>query len=101
MISSISLESKPLSQNRAVNHLTSIQAVSLGTKNVTVNAILPGVFPSKMTAFGISKSGDEMAKAQPTGMSNILSSFVATILSAVLQAVMVCLRIWLGLHCSW
>lgn len=53
----------------AVNHLTSIQAVALGQKNVTVNAILPGVFPSKMTAFGIKQAGEQMAKSQPTGTS--------------------------------
>jgi len=51
----------------AVNHLTSIQAVALASKHVTANAILPGVFPSKMTAHGIKKFGEEMARAQPTG----------------------------------
>lgn len=53
----------------AVNHLTSIQAVSLATKFVTVNAILPGVFPSKMTAFGLAKQSDKIIEQQPTGMS--------------------------------
>ena len=51
----------------AVNHLTQIQAVSLAPKHVTVNAILPGVFPSKMSAYGIRTAGAEMARAQPTG----------------------------------
>lgn len=40
----------------------------MGPKNVTVNAILPGVFPSKMTAYGIKKLGGKMARAQPTGV---------------------------------
>lgn len=51
----------------AVNHLTSIQATSLARKHVTVNAILPGVFPSNMTAYGIQTSGDEIAQSQPSG----------------------------------
>lgn len=60
---------------RAVNHLTSIQAVALAPKHVTVNAILPGVFPSKMTAHGINKFGEQMARAQPTGASPLSMSF--------------------------
>jgi len=52
----------------AVNHLTSQLAVSLCKKFITVNAILPGVFPSKMTAHGYKVSGEEgMAASQPMG----------------------------------
>jgi len=52
----------------AVNHLTSQLALKLGPRHVTVNAILPGVFPSKMTAFGLRTAGDEVFIAhQPTG----------------------------------
>ncbi|KAF6758257.1 rhamnolipids biosynthesis 3-oxoacyl-reductase [Ephemerocybe angulata] len=52
----------------AVNHLTSTLAVKLVGQNVTVNAILPGLFPSKMTAFGLRTAGDEVfIKGQPTG----------------------------------
>jgi len=52
----------------AVNHLTSTLAVTLGPKHITVNAILPGLYPSKMTAFGMSNgNGDKMALRQPTG----------------------------------
>ncbi|KAI5117402.1 hypothetical protein M0805_004624 [Coniferiporia weirii] len=52
----------------AVNHLTSQLAVTLGRRAITVNAILPGVFPSKMTAFGFKQAGeDKMNKAQPSG----------------------------------
>jgi len=58
----------------AVNHLTSQLAVLLGPKCVTVNAILPGVFPSKMSAFGFSgKSGaagqDALEGSHPMGRS--------------------------------
>ncbi|KAL1727737.1 hypothetical protein EV714DRAFT_275303 [Schizophyllum commune] len=52
----------------AANHLTSVLANKLAPRQVTVNAILPGVFPSKMTAFGFNTVGEEgFATAQPTG----------------------------------
>ncbi|KAA1471893.1 rhamnolipids biosynthesis 3-oxoacyl-reductase [Dentipellis sp. KUC8613] len=53
----------------AVNHLTSQLAVSLASRRITVNAILPGVFPSKMTAFGFKRMGgeDKMAEGHPWG----------------------------------
>lgn len=34
----------------AANHLNNQLAVSLGPKKITVNAILPGVFPSKVSS---------------------------------------------------
>lgn len=52
----------------AVNHLTSQLALKLGPSHVTVNAICPGLFPSKMTAYGIRQVGEEAFNAeQPTG----------------------------------
>ncbi|KAJ7500366.1 rhamnolipids biosynthesis 3-oxoacyl-reductase [Mycena galericulata] len=51
----------------AVNHLTSQLAVKLAPSFVTVNAILPGVFPSKMTAYGLKISGDSLVSGQPMG----------------------------------
>ncbi|KAL5534775.1 hypothetical protein ACEPAG_1239 [Sanghuangporus baumii] len=52
----------------AANHLTSLLAVTLCSKHITVNAVLPGIFPSKMTAFGFRRIGeDKMAAAQPSG----------------------------------
>ncbi|KAH8102156.1 rhamnolipids biosynthesis 3-oxoacyl-reductase [Cristinia sonorae] len=51
----------------AVNHLTAQLAVTLAKKNIHVNAILPGVFPSKMTAFAFSRKDVNMAEGQPTG----------------------------------
>ncbi|KAF7334989.1 hypothetical protein MVEN_02249100 [Mycena venus] len=53
----------------AVNHLTSQLAVKLAPSFVTVNAILPGVFPSKMSAFGLKTSGDKIVSRQPMGAS--------------------------------
>ncbi|KAJ3220149.1 hypothetical protein HDU67_005473 [Dinochytrium kinnereticum] len=51
----------------AVNHLTRTMANSLAGKFVTINAIAPGVFPSKMTKFGLENAKDSLLKAQPTG----------------------------------
>ncbi|KAL0576069.1 hypothetical protein V5O48_005897 [Marasmius crinis-equi] len=52
----------------AANHLTSALAVKLGPSQITVNAILPGTFASKMTAFGLRTYGEEaFVKYQPNG----------------------------------
>ncbi|KAI9462771.1 rhamnolipids biosynthesis 3-oxoacyl-reductase [Lactarius psammicola] len=53
----------------AVNHLTSQLAVTLGPQFITVNAICPGLFPSKMTAFGIKNAGgtERLAEGHPWG----------------------------------
>ncbi|KAL0947751.1 hypothetical protein HGRIS_013829 [Hohenbuehelia grisea] len=52
----------------AANHLTSQLSLTLVRRHINVNAILPGVFPSKMTAFGFQQVGSEGFEAkQPTG----------------------------------
>ncbi|KLO19614.1 NAD(P)-binding protein [Schizopora paradoxa] len=52
----------------AVNHLTSQLALTLGKKKITVNAILPGIFPSKMTSYGFRiTGGDKIAAVHPMG----------------------------------
>jgi len=51
----------------AVNHLSSQLAVTLAPRHINVNAILPGVFPSKMTAFALKKNSDLLYSFQPTG----------------------------------
>jgi NAD(P)-dependent dehydrogenase (short-subunit alcohol dehydrogenase family) len=57
-----------LPSKAAVNHLTSALALKLGPDQITVNAILPGVFPSKMTAYGLKTAGDEVFRSfQPSG----------------------------------
>lgn len=51
----------------AVNQLTATLASSLSHRYITVNAILPGVFPTKMTAYGMKTAKDAFDAAQPTG----------------------------------
>ncbi|KIJ54254.1 hypothetical protein M422DRAFT_775412 [Sphaerobolus stellatus SS14] len=51
----------------AVVQLTTLLATTLASKFVTVNAICPGVFPSKMTAFAIKQGKEALAEGQPMG----------------------------------
>ncbi|QRV72302.1 Enoyl-(Acyl carrier protein) reductase [Ceratobasidium sp. AG-Ba] len=51
----------------AVNHLTSTMAVTLAPKFITVNAILPGLYPSKMTAYAYDKHAEVLNKSHPMG----------------------------------
>ncbi|KAJ3014027.1 UNVERIFIED_CONTAM: hypothetical protein HDU68_000456 [Siphonaria sp. JEL0065] len=51
----------------AVNHLTRVLAATLAEKLITVNAIAPGFYPSRMTQHGLDALGDAVAIAQPTG----------------------------------
>ncbi|GJJ11806.1 hypothetical protein Clacol_006044 [Clathrus columnatus] len=48
----------------AVNQLTTNLATTLAKR---VNAICPGVFPSKMTAWGLKEKSEKMIKGQPMG----------------------------------
>ncbi|KAI9106047.1 hypothetical protein DFS34DRAFT_601962 [Phlyctochytrium arcticum] len=51
----------------AVNHLTRVLALPLARRKILVNAIAPGVFPSRMTRFGIEHGRNIMEKMQPLG----------------------------------
>jgi len=82
----------------AVNQLTATLAVKLGPRHVTVNAILPGLFPSKMTAFGFKTiGGDTFAENQPTGRYGMpqdmagLALFLASPASAHITGVQILL----------
>ena len=45
----------------AVHHLTRHLALELGERHITVNAVAPGFFPSKMTQSTFEKFGDDLA----------------------------------------
>ena len=63
----------------ALNSLTKTLAKTLSQRFITVNAILPGVFPTRMTQFGISKYHDVLISKQPTGRFGIESDLAGTI----------------------
>ena len=49
----------------AVHHLARTLASHLAERNITVNAIAPGLFPSKMTAATIDQLGEEIRQRTP------------------------------------
>lgn len=61
-------------------HLSKMQASKLAPKNIMVNVICPGVFPSRMTAFGLSKFKDTLVSGQPTGRLGKPSDFGGVVL---------------------
>ena len=61
-------------------HLTKMQASKLAPQNIMVNVICPGVFPSRMTAFGLSKFKDTLVSGQPTGRVGRPSDFGGLVL---------------------
>ncbi|KAF2449020.1 3-oxoacyl-reductase [Karstenula rhodostoma CBS 690.94] len=61
-------------------HLTKIQASKLAPKNVMVNVICPGVFPSRMTAYGLGKFRETLEAGQPTGRIGRPSDFGGLVL---------------------
>jgi len=57
-----------------------MQASKLAPKNIMVNVICPGVFPSRMTNFGLDKYMDTLVAAQPTGRIGRPSDFGGLVL---------------------
>lgn len=51
----------------ALHHLTRTLAVELGPRNITVNAVAPGFFPSRMTAGVLEHHGRAVEAACPLG----------------------------------
>ncbi|KAH9866626.1 hypothetical protein J1614_008318, partial [Plenodomus biglobosus] len=61
-------------------HLTRMTASKLAPKNITCNVICPGVFPSRMTEFGLDLYADSLLAAQPTGRIGKPSDFGGLVL---------------------
>ena len=51
----------------AVHHMTRVLAVKLGARHVTVNAVAPGPFESRMTEWLLDNMGDEIVARCPLG----------------------------------
>lgn len=57
-----------------------MQASKLAPKHIMVNVICPGVFPSRMTNFGLEKYADILTAGQPTGRIGKPSDFGGLVL---------------------
>jgi len=55
------------SSKAAAIHLTKTLAATLARRYITVNAICPGVYASRMTAYGLKENGDHIKNAYPMG----------------------------------
>ncbi|KAG8975192.1 hypothetical protein FRC05_006360 [Tulasnella sp. 425] len=70
----------------AVNHLTRLMAVTLSKKYITVNAICPGMFPSRMTNFVFKEASDSIARNQPLGRFGNAQDMAGLVLFLVSKA---------------
>jgi NAD(P)-dependent dehydrogenase (short-subunit alcohol dehydrogenase family) len=64
----------------ALIHLTKVTASKLAPLHVTVNAICPGVFPSRMTSYGLDTHAEELVRGQPTGRIGTPEDFAGLVL---------------------
>lgn len=61
-------------------HLSKMQASKLMPAHVTVNCICPGVFPSRMTAFGMREAMETLVAGQPSGRVGTPEDFAGLVL---------------------
>lgn len=61
-------------------HLSRLQAAKLAPLHINVNCICPGVFPSRMTAFGLKSAMDTLVQRQPGGRIGTPKDFAGLVL---------------------
>jgi len=61
-------------------HLTKMQASKLMPVHITANVICPGVFPSRMTAYGFESAKDTLTAGQPSGRVGKPEDFAGLVL---------------------
>ena len=61
-------------------HLSKLQASKLMPQHITVNCICPGVFPSRMTQFGLDKAMPTLLERQPGGRIGKPEDFAGLVL---------------------
>ena len=61
-------------------HLSKMQASKLMPEHVTVNAVCPGVFPSRMTAYGMQEAMETLTAGQPSGRVGKPEDFAGLVL---------------------
>jgi NAD(P)-dependent dehydrogenase (short-subunit alcohol dehydrogenase family) len=89
------IETYPYSASKAaVHHMTRVLAVRLGGRHITVNAIAPGPFESKMTEWLLSEHGKEIVAqcplkriGQPSDMAGVAIYLASPAASYVTGAV--------------
>jgi len=64
----------------ACMHLSKIQSSKLAPLNIMVNCVCPGVFPSRMSNYGIAKFSDKLLSNQPTGRMGKPEDFAGLVL---------------------
>ncbi|ANB15600.1 Sps19p [Sugiyamaella lignohabitans] len=66
-----------LASKAAVHHLGKSLAVELGPRNITVNVLAPGFFPTKMANGLLEVIGDEITQANPRGRLGTKEDIIA------------------------
>lgn len=61
-------------------HLSKTTASKLMPKHITVNCVCPGLFPSRMSNFGLQKFGEKLRQGQPSGRIGKPEDFAGVIL---------------------
>lgn len=61
-------------------HLSRLQAAKLAPQHINVNVICPGVFPSRMTRFGMDTAMDALVSRQPGGRIGTPKDFAGLVL---------------------
>lgn len=70
----------------ALHHLTRTLAVELGPRNITVNAIAPGFFQSRMSDFVMKEYGDDIAADSPMRRAGLPEEIAGILLYLVARA---------------
>lgn len=70
----------------ALHHLTRTLAVDLGSRHITVNAVAPGFFQSRMTDYVLSEYGDDIAADSPLGRAGKAEEIAGVLLYLVTRA---------------
>lgn len=69
-----------LASKAGVSHMGKNLAIQLGPKNITVNSLAPGFFPTKMSKGVIDMAGEIMLEQNPRGRLGVKEDFTSALL---------------------